>query len=200
MRPGSARTRIRLGLGLLTAVQLLLGTAVPAPLSAGAAASSVAPHESSAPDSSPSVAPPVQLRKLSLGVPVTPPNMVHLPPYVANDTGLFREVGLEVEFKNFEGGVQALRGGMAGGLDVIGTSADPIIAAATRGAGIKAIGTYAPKLSVIMVGQQDVRGPADLRGKRIGIQEVGGFNEVMSRAVLATVGMTPENVRYVTVT
>jgi NitT/TauT family transport system substrate-binding protein len=141
----------------------------------------------------------VQMRKLTLGVPVTPPNMVHLAPYVAQEEGFFRDVGLDVEFKNFEGGVQSLRGSIAGGLDVAGTSSDPIIAAAARKVGVKAIGTYAPKLSVVMTAQADVHAPADLKGRKIGIQEVGGFNEVMSRAVLQGVGMTPNDVQYVTV-
>src|SRR4051794_839597 len=196
MRVCSTRVGVRLGLGLLVGIGLLFGTSLPAAPDARAGVGA-AEASAAAPAAAPGAA---QLRKLSLGVPVTPPNMVHLAPYVADDQGYFRDVGLEVEFKNFEGGLQSLRGGIAGGLDVAGTSADPIIAAATRNAGIKAIGTYAPKLSVIMVGQEDVRGPADLRGKRIGIQEVGGFNEVMSRAVLASVGLTPDDVRYVTVT
>jgi NitT/TauT family transport system substrate-binding protein len=157
----------------------------------GAPAAAAKPAEQAAP---------VQVRKLILGVPVTPPNMVHLAPYVAQEQGFFRDLGLDVEFKNFEGGVQSLRGSIAGGLDVAGTSADPIIAAVARGANVKAIGTYAPKLSVVMATQDDVRSPADLRGRKIGIQEVGGFNEVMSRAVLATVGMGPNDVQYVTVT
>ncbi len=195
-RPVLQRSRVALALAI-TGV-LLLGLAGPTSHSARAAASSEAVARAADSGSGSAAAP--QLRRISLGVPVTPPNMVHLAPYIAADQGYFQEVGLEVEFKNFEGGLQALRGGIAGGLDIAGTSADPIIAAATRNAGIKAIGTYAPKLSVVMVGQETIRTPADLRGRRIGIQEVGGFNEVMSRAVLATVGMTPDDVRYVTVT
>ncbi len=188
----------RIALGLALTAVVAVAAAGPAPGDALAAASGAAPL--AAPDAGTSAAAAPQLRKISLGVPVTPPNMVHLAPYIASDQGYFQEVGLDVDFKNFEGGLQALRGGIAGGLDIAGTSADPIIAAAARGAGIKAIGTYAPKLSVVMVGQESIHSPADLRGRRIGIQEVGGFNEVMSRAVLATAGMTPDDVRYVTVT
>jgi ABC-type nitrate/sulfonate/bicarbonate transport system substrate-binding protein len=40
----------------------------------------------------------------------------------------------------------------------------------------------------------------DLEGKKIGIQDVGGFNEVMARLLLATRGMTPKDVQYVDVT
>src|SRR5262249_59813245 len=39
----------------------------------------------------------------------------------------------------------------------------------------------------------------DLKDRKIGIQEVGAFNEVMSRAVLASCGLTPKDVQYVPV-
>lgn len=142
------------------------------------------------------------LHPFKIGVPVSPPSMVHLAPYIALEKGFFAEEGLKVtpdDLVEFEGGLQALRGSAAGGLDVAGTSADPLIIAASQGGGVVGIGTYAPKLSVVMVVQPGINKVEDLRGKRIGIQEVGGFNEVMARAVLATVGMKPEDVQYVTV-
>lgn len=143
---------------------------------------------------------PPEKMKLIFGNPVTPPSMVHLPPYVARDKGFFDEVGLEVEFKSFEGGVGALRGGIAGGLDIVGTSSDPMFAAIQRGAPVKAIGTYAPKLSVVITSQPDIRTPKDLKGRKVGIQEVGGFNEVMARLLLQSVDLTPRDVQYVTTT
>jgi ABC-type nitrate/sulfonate/bicarbonate transport system substrate-binding protein len=133
------------------------------------------------------------------GNPVTPPSMVHLPPYVAQTMGLFDEVGLEVEFKSFEGGVGALRGGIAGGLDVVGTSSDPLFAAIQQGANVKAIGTYAPKLSVVITAAPDIKTPQELKGRKAGIQEVGGFNEVMIRLLLQQNGLTARDVDYVTI-
>ena len=178
--------RVSATLGLATVVGLLLacgGGTGRRPASRRPGAHRLAPAAPSGAAPAPVSAAPtaVQMRKLTLGVPVTPPNMVHLAPYVAQEQGFFRDVGLDVEFKNFEGGVQSLRGSIAGGLDVAGTSSDPIIAAAARKVGVKAIGTYAPKLSVVMTAQDDIHAPADLKGRKVGIQEVGGFNEVMSR-------------------
>src|SRR6201988_5137668 len=138
-------------------------------------------------------------RKVVFGVPVTPPNVVHIPPYIANDMGFFAENNIEVEFVTFEGGTQTLRGSVAGGLDITGTSSDPAIIAAARGAGTKVLGTYSHKLSQSMLVQGDIKSCKDLKGRKIGIQEVGAFNEVMSRAVLATCGLTPKDVQYVPV-
>ena len=50
-----------------------------------------------------------------------------------------------------------------------------------------------------MLVQGDIKSCKDLKGRKIGIQEVGAFNEVMSRAVLASCGLTPKDVDYVPV-
>jgi NitT/TauT family transport system substrate-binding protein len=138
-------------------------------------------------------------RKVVFGVPVTPPNVVHIPPYVAKEMNFFGEQNIEVELVTFEGGTQTLRGSVAGGLDITGTSSDPAIIAAARGAGTKVLGTYSHKLSQSMLVQGDIKSCKDLKGRKIGIQEVGAFNEVMSRAVLASCGLTPKDVDYVPV-
>jgi NitT/TauT family transport system substrate-binding protein len=138
-------------------------------------------------------------RKVVFGVPVTPPNVVHIPPYVAKEMGYFSDLNIEVELVTFEGGTQTVRGSVAGGLDITGTSADPAIIAAARGAGTKVVGTYSHKLSQSMLVQGDIKSCKDLKDKKIGIQEVGAFSEVMSRAVLASCGLTPKDVQYVPV-
>ncbi len=138
-------------------------------------------------------------RKVVFGVPVTPPNVVHIPPYIAKEMGFFNEYNIDAEFVTFEGGTQTLRGSVAGGLDITGTSSDPAIIAAARGAGTKVLGTYSHRLSQSMLVQGDIKSCKDLKGRKIGIQEVGAFNEVMSRAVLASCGLTPKDVDYVNV-
>jgi NitT/TauT family transport system substrate-binding protein len=138
-------------------------------------------------------------RKVVFGVPVTPPNVVHIPPYVAKEMGYFNDLNIEVELVTFEGGTQTVRGSVAGGLDITGTSADPAIIAAARGAGTKVVGTYSHKLSQSMLVQGDIKSCKALKDKKIGIQEVGAFSEVMSRAVLASCGLTPKDVQYVPV-
>jgi len=50
-----------------------------------------------------------------------------------------------------------------------------------------------------MLVQGDIKSCKDLKDRKIGIQEVGAFNEVMSRAVLMTCGLTPKDVQYVPV-
>jgi NitT/TauT family transport system substrate-binding protein len=138
-------------------------------------------------------------RTLLIGMPVTPPNLPHIGVYVAKDLGYFDEEGINVELTAFESGLQSLRGGIAGGLGIVGASSEPIITVISRGAKIRTIFSYAHKLTVVMAAQENIRKPTDLRGKNLGIQEVGAFREVMTRAVLLSAGLTPQDVNYVPV-
>jgi NitT/TauT family transport system substrate-binding protein len=138
-------------------------------------------------------------RKLVIGMPVTPPNLPHVGVYIAKELGYFDEEGINVELAAFESGLQALRGGVAGGLDILGASSEPVINAIVRGAKIRSFFSYAHRLTVVMVAQESIRKLADLRGKNLGIQEVGAFREVMTQAVLRSAGLTPQDVNYVPV-
>src|SRR5918911_4365136 len=73
-------------------------------------------------------------QSVKLAVPVTPPNVVHIPPYVALDMGIFKEEGLNVEISRFEGGVGAFRAMAGGSVDLAGTSSEPFITAVSQGA------------------------------------------------------------------
>jgi NitT/TauT family transport system substrate-binding protein len=105
-----------------------------------------------------------------------------------------------VEIKSFEGGVGGLRAGLAGGVDVAGTSSDPLIAVAAAGGPARAIGTYAPKLSVVMTSAPDIKTVADMKGRKAGIQEIGGFNHVMTILLLTSAGLSKDDVQYQNVT
>jgi ABC-type nitrate/sulfonate/bicarbonate transport system substrate-binding protein len=142
---------------------------------------------------------PVAAKHVVVGMPVTPPNLPHVGVYLARDLGYFAEEGLDVEIKSFESGVQVLRGGIAGDIDVVGSSSEPVVAAIAQGANLKVIYSYAHALTVSLVVQDAIKTPSDLRGKNMGIQDVGAFREMMSRVVLKQAGLTPEDVHYVPV-
>jgi len=138
------------------------------------------------------------LKKLTLAMAVTPPNLVHIPPYLAKDLGYFKEEGLEVEIVSFEGGVGSLRNLMAGGVDLALTSGDPPIFARVQGAPIKMIYSTSPRLEAVMTVQGSIKEVKDLKGKKIGIQEPNGFADIFSRRLLGRVGIKPEEVQFIT--
>jgi ABC-type nitrate/sulfonate/bicarbonate transport system substrate-binding protein len=50
-----------------------------------------------------------------------------------------------------------------------------------------------------MVVRGDIKTMADLKGKRIGIQEPGGFSDILSRAVLRAAKIDPKEVNFVSI-
>ncbi len=135
-----------------------------------------------------------------VAVPVTPPNVVHLPPYVAQELGYFKDENLTVELVRFEGGVGALRAMAAGGVNLAGTSTEPVITAISQGIEVKVVGSYSPNVSQVFAVRDTIKTPQDLKGKKVGIQEPGGFADALSRAYLKKVGVDPKDVQFVTTT
>jgi NitT/TauT family transport system substrate-binding protein len=136
-------------------------------------------------------------KKLTLAMPVTPPNLVHIPPYLAKDLGYFREEGLDVEIVSFEGGVGSMRALLAGHADIALTSGDPPIVAIAKGAKMKLVYSSAPRLEAVLTVQADIKDLKDLKGRKIGIQEPNGFADIFSRRALAKAGLKPTDAQFI---
>ena len=184
--------------------QLALGLVIAFLISAcggGAATPSPSAAASSAPTAAPTVAKATcSATNVKIAVPVTPPNVVHLPPYVAQELGYFKDENLTVELVRFEGGVGALRAMVAGGVDLAGTSSEPLVTAISQGVEVRAIGTYSPTISQVFAVGAGIKAAADLKGKKIGIQEPGGFADALSRAYLKKNNIAVTDVQFVTTT
>ncbi|HEU5323288.1 MAG TPA: ABC transporter substrate-binding protein [Methylomirabilota bacterium] len=135
--------------------------------------------------------------KVKFGMPTTPPNVVHIAPWVAKDAGLFAAEGLDVDISTFEGGVHVIRNVVSGSLDAGAGVGASVAVSAARKAGIKAIYSPAPRFASTMTVRSNVKSLADLKGKKLGVQEVGGFADIMSRMVLRKAGIKPEEVTFV---
>ena len=137
------------------------------------------------------------LTKLNFGAPTTPPNLVHITPWIAKEQGFFVEEGLDVEITTFEGGIYVIRNVISGSLDAGGGAGAAAIVSAARKAGIKAIYAPAPRFSSTLTVRGNIKTLQDLKGKKFGVQEIGGFADVLSRMVLAKAGIKPEEVTFV---
>jgi len=137
------------------------------------------------------------LTKLSFGMPTTPPNLVHIGPWVAQEQSFFVEEGLDVEINTFEGGIYVFRNVVSGSLDAGAGAGSAAVVSAAKKAGFKAIFAPAPKFSSTLTVRSDIKTLQDLKGKKFGVQEIGGFADVLSRMVLAKAGLKPDEVIFV---
>src|SRR5687768_387420 len=138
-------------------------------------------------------------QNLIVAMPTTPPNIVHMPIHIANDLGLFKKYGLEIKVVELAGGVYTFRAMVAGSADIASASGPFSIVGKSKGATTKMILANMPKLEASMIVNKDIKTLADLRGKRIGIQEPGGFADVLARGVLRAAKIDPKEVKFVSI-
>lgn len=141
-------------------------------------------------------------KTLTLVMPTTPPNLIHIPPWIALDTGLFAKYGIDAKILTVESGAVAVRAlvGGRGEVQLAAPGVPPFLALAAQGGEVKAVATYSMRHPVAMVAQPEIRSCQDLRGKKIGTPGgVGAYTEVMVRAYLQSCGLAPRDVQYVNI-
>jgi len=117
---------------------------------------------------------------------------------VAEASGFFREQALTVQTEGLASGVKTVQSVVAGDSDIGASSVEPVLAAAAQGR-LTIIGSYADRLPVVLETPSSIAAPAGLKGKQLGVQDVGAFREVMTRIVYQGAGLTQDDVHYVTV-
>src|SRR5512135_3135377 len=137
--------------------------------------------------------------KIVIGIPTSPPNIVHMPVIVAKELGLYKKAGLDVDIVSLGDGVKVFRALLAGNIDLGLTPGAPTIIGQSNGAAVKALSANLPKFEASMIVRGDIKTMADLKGKRIGIQEPGGFADLLSRGVLRAAKLDPKEVNFVSI-
>jgi NitT/TauT family transport system substrate-binding protein len=138
-------------------------------------------------------------QKVVIGIPTSPPNVIHMPAIVAKDLGLYKKAGLDVEIVSLGDGTKVYRALLAGNIDLGLTPGAPTIIGAANGASVKALSANLPKFEASLIVRGNIKSMDDLKGKRIGIQEPGGFADLLSRAVLRAGKIDPKEVNFVAI-
>jgi NitT/TauT family transport system substrate-binding protein len=136
---------------------------------------------------------------ITVGMPTSPPNVVHMPVYIAQDLGLYKKYGITVKIVSLNGGVNVFRAMLAGNLDIGMSPATVTAVARSKGSPTKAILASLLKYEASLVVRDNVKDMNDLKGKRIGIQEPGGFADLISRSVLRAAKIDFKDVNFVTI-
>ena len=140
-----------------------------------------------------------QANKLVVGMPTTPPNVVHMPVIVGIDLGLYKKYGVDVSTVALDGGVKVYRAMLSGNIDVAMAPAALTAVGISKGSKVKGILGTLDKFEASMVVRGNIKTMAELKGKRIGIQQPGGFADILSRVVLRHAHVNPKDVNFVTI-
>ena len=123
----------------------------------------------------------------------------------ARDKGIFAANGLEVELVRTQGGSAGLAAIIGGSADAAFTNAFSTIIAYNQGFPISWIATAyntteapLPEPNAIMArAGTGIESPEDLVGKRIGVNELGGVNQIVTSVWLRKFGIDPTDVNFV---
>jgi ABC-type nitrate/sulfonate/bicarbonate transport system substrate-binding protein len=112
------------------------------------------------------------------------------PLWVAQDQGFFTKYGIDAEIVFMRGGPTLLSGMMSGDIQ-IGWTASTIIAPIAEGADFVIVAGFNNRVTDSLVVRPNIKRPEDLRGKRFGVQSIGGGGWLGSMLGLESLGLDP---------
>jgi NitT/TauT family transport system substrate-binding protein len=95
------------------------------------------------------------------------------PIWVAQEEGFYKRFGVDAELILIEGGTRGAQALISGDLPMIGMAGQAVISARARGADLVTVAGVVNKMNYIFVGGPNVKSPEDLKGKRVGISQIG---------------------------
>jgi NitT/TauT family transport system substrate-binding protein len=131
------------------------------------------------------------------------PALFYLPLNVTDRLGYFKDEGLDVAISDLSAGGRALQALMGGSADVVTGSFDHTIQMQAKQQTITAVvqlGRF-PGFVLGLVGPKTAayRGPADLKGMKIGITAPGSSTHFMALHIMAQAGLKPDDASFIAV-
>lgn len=105
--------------------------------------------------------------------------------------GYFKRQGLDVQLITIRQSdiiIKATIGGELNFMDIIPTA----ILASVRGLPIRTVAVALKSAPYVLIGQPNLRSPAELKGKKIGVSSVGSMSAYLVREILARNGLNPD--------
>ena len=113
--------------------------------------------------------------------------------WVAYRSGSFEKHGLRLQPIFIRGGVLGVQALLAKNVVVLLQGASAVVSAWAQGAkDLKYIGAVGNKLDYILTANKAIRSPADLKGKRVGVSQIGSSSDFIARYALRQIGLNPE--------
>ena len=129
------------------------------------------------------------------------PALFYLPLTVTERLGYFKNEGLNVEISDFAGGGRALQALVGGSADVVTGAFDHTIQMHAKGQPIVAVtelGHYPGFVLAMLVSKAGMyRGPADLKGMKIGITAPGSSTHFMALYLMAKAGLKADDASFI---
>ena len=137
----------------------------------------------------PAIAFPAQVETLNLSYSALVPSGA--PFWIAQELKLFEREGLKTELLYINAAPRVMAAMLAGEIQVALSGVSPLVTTYAQGNDPVAIAGAVNQINVAIFGRPEIRGPEDLRGKRIGITRFGGLTDFSAQFALKKWGLQP---------
>jgi ABC-type nitrate/sulfonate/bicarbonate transport system substrate-binding protein len=113
--------------------------------------------------------------------------------WVAHRSGSFEKYGLKLEPIYIRGGLMGIQAALSGDLLLQLQGASTVVAAwAKGGKDLQFIGAVGNRLDYILATLPSIRKPEDLKGKKIGVSQIGASTDFIARVAARQLGLNPD--------
>lgn len=130
------------------------------------------------------------LREIKVGYPLGGSSSYF---WVAQRSGSFEKYGLKIEPIYIRGGLMGIQAALSGDLPLQLQGASTVVAAWAQGAkDFQFIGAVGNRLDYVFVAHPSIKRPEDLKGKRVGVSQLGSSTDFIARVAVRRLGLNPE--------
>jgi NitT/TauT family transport system substrate-binding protein len=131
-----------------------------------------------------------KLREIKVGYPLGGSSSYF---WVAYRSGSFEKYGLKLEPIYIRGGLMGIQAALSGDLPLQLQGASTVVAAWAQGAKeFQIIGAVGNRLDYIVAAHPTIKQHADLKGKRIGVSQIGSSTDFIARVAVRRLGLNPD--------
>jgi ABC-type nitrate/sulfonate/bicarbonate transport system substrate-binding protein len=131
-----------------------------------------------------------KMRELKVGYPLGGSSSYF---WVAYRSGSFEKYGLKLEPIYIRGGLMGIQAALSGDLPLQLQGASTVVAAWAQGAKeFQIIGAVGNRLDYILAAHPSIKQPSDLKGKRIGVSQIGSSTDFIARVAARRLGLNPD--------
>jgi len=113
--------------------------------------------------------------------------------WVAYRSGSFEKHGLKLEPIYIRGGLMGIQAALSGDLPLQLQGASTVVAAWAQGAKeFQFIGAVGNRLDYVLVAHPSIKRPEDLKGKRIGVSQLGSSTDFIARVAVRRLGLNAD--------
>ena len=121
---------------------------------------------------------------------------LHAAVWVAEEKGLFRKQGIDAEvIVTGQGGTAGIGALLANDIEIVNASGDVLVASALRGGDTVMIASVINKGLQRLMTKPEIKTPADLKNKRIGVTRIGAVSHSVLLMMLQRWKMNPNDVQ-----